>query len=73
MIRLLKNDPITIKDIELNNMPFMHADLQFKNGTLFGAELFYYFKVSIPMPRITHIGFLFIIFTNSHILQILGN
>ena len=38
----------------------MHADLQFTNGTLFGAELFYHFKVSIPMLLITHIGFLFI-------------
>jgi len=61
MIKLLKNDAITIKDIELNNVPFMHADLQFTNGILFGAELFYYFKVSIPMLFITHIGFLFII------------
>ena len=62
MIKLLKNDAITIKDIELNNVPFMHADLQFTNGTLFGAELFYFFKVSIPMLLfITHIGFLFII------------
>ena len=62
MISLLKNDAITSKDIELNNMPFMHAGLQFTNGTLFGAELFYFFKVSIPMLLfITHIGFLFII------------
>ena len=61
MIRLLENDAITSKDIELNNMPFMHADLQFTTGTLFGAELFYHFKVSIPMLFITHIGFLFII------------
>ena len=61
MIRLLEKDAITSKDIELNNMPFMHADLQFTTGTLFGAELFYHFKVSIPMLFITHIGFLFII------------
>ena len=59
MISLLKKDAITSKDIELNNMPFMHVDLQFTNGILFGAELFYFFKVSIPMPRLTHIGIQF--------------
>ena len=62
MIRLLKNDAITSKDIELNNMPFMHADLQFTNGTLFGADATYN-PYWVPVYYVT----------NSHILQILGN
>ena len=71
MIRLLKNDAITIKDIELNNVPLCRLAIYYWDSFWGRALLLLqsFYSNAIYNPYWVSVYYL----TNSHILQILGN